>query len=259
MAGDGEDAPGLAAGRGQDQRGDGQRLPVPAHPVDMRPRGVEEAQVGAREVDPVEGALDEVAVVGRRAADLGDVVRAERHMLVDHTGPRDDRGEGEEVVGGDLVAARLEQVGHYAAAGEGVERGRAAQFGEGARQVRDQPVLGTHVPQPGKQAGPAHRVGQRGRAVRAVRARQARHAGQPRRPGGLSDHGGHRRHTRTAGILPWAGSRSPGSWDGSAWRSASGAVTTSTASPRSRFRIRPARARGSTRPRTAASSTTQPC
>ena len=93
MAGDGEDAPGLAAGRGQDQCRDGQRLPMPAHPVDMRPRGVEETQVGAGVVDPVEGALDEVAVVGGRAADLGDVVRAERHMLVDHAGPRDDRGE----------------------------------------------------------------------------------------------------------------------------------------------------------------------
>ena len=58
-----------------------------------------------REVDPVEGALDEVAVVGGRAADLGDVVRAERHILVDHAGPCDDRGKGEEVVGGDLVAA----------------------------------------------------------------------------------------------------------------------------------------------------------
>src|SRR5215471_11930082 len=194
VAGDGEDAPGLAASRGQDQRGDGQRLPVPAHPVDMRPGGVEEAQVGSGEVDPAEGALDEVPVIGGRPADHGDVMRAERHVLVDHARPRDDRGKREEVVGGDLVAAGLEQVGHHAAAGEGVEGGGPAQVGEGPRQVRDQPVLRAHVPQPGEQPGPAHHLGQPGRW--------------------LPDHGGgHRRNTGITGILPWAGARSAPGWD----------------------------------------------
>ena len=123
------------------------------HLVDVRPRGIEKPQVLSGEVQPAERALDEVPVVGGWAADRRDVVRGQRDVLVDHGGPGDGRREGQEVIGGDLVVKRLQQVRHDPAAGERVQRGRPAHLGEHRGQVRDQPVLGAHVAQPGKRAG----------------------------------------------------------------------------------------------------------
>jgi hypothetical protein len=118
--GEGEDAARLFPGCCEYERGDGDGLLVPAHAVNVRPCRVEEGPVFLCEVQALERALDEVAVVCGRPADEVDVVPGQLLALVDHGGACDGGGEGEEVVGRDLVAEGLEQVGHDAAAREGI-------------------------------------------------------------------------------------------------------------------------------------------
>ncbi len=93
---------------------------MPAHAVNVRPCRVKESPVVLCEVQALERALDEVAVICGRSADEIDVFPSQLLAVVDHGGACDGSGEGEEVVGRDLVPEGLEQVGHDAAAREGI-------------------------------------------------------------------------------------------------------------------------------------------
>src|SRR5690606_29384670 len=157
--GNGEDPPGLLEGGGQDERRDRECALMPDDPVDVGPGGVEERPVGSVIVEPVECALDEVAVVGRWAADLLNVVIGEADRLVDQRCSGDDSGKRQKVVRGYAVAERFERVGHHTAAGKGVERGGAADLRERLDEVGDQAVLRAHVTQAWKAGRARHRAG----------------------------------------------------------------------------------------------------
>lgn len=186
QTGEREHAARLPAGSRQDQGGDRDVALVTAHPVNVRPGRIEERAVPCGEVQAGERALDEVTVVGGRAADRVDLLSGEDLVLVDHCGAGDDRGKRQEIVGRGLVSQRLEQVGHNPAAGERVECGPAAEFGEYPGQARYQAVLRPHIAQPGKLADPAElhglwlsgRSGGHSRNPRArVRQNRSGHAG----------------------------------------------------------------------------------
>lgn len=150
---DGEESARLAFDGGAQHGGEGHcAFEWRIHLADARPEVVEGRKLLRRVENTVESAADEAFGVqpGFRGEEKVEIGGVQAGGVVGDDGGGEDAGEGERIVGADLLAHGLEQVGDDAGTGEGVGGGGEVDLGKCVVNPWQQAEFATHVAEPGK-------------------------------------------------------------------------------------------------------------